>query len=132
MSFLLDTDICSAHLRRPSGLSHRFIQHSGHLHISCVSLGELYSGAYHVSDPQPLLDKIYELLRDVTTLDFDPDCALEFGKVRGKLLRQGISVPTADLTIAVTALVYGFTLVTHNTADYRHIPGLKIADWLVP
>jgi tRNA(fMet)-specific endonuclease VapC len=29
MSFVLDTDICSAHIRRPSGLLHRFVQHSG-------------------------------------------------------------------------------------------------------
>jgi hypothetical protein len=30
---LLDTNICSAHLKRPAGLMHRFIQHSGRLHI---------------------------------------------------------------------------------------------------
>ena len=29
MSFLLDTNILSAHLRRPAGLVHRFVQHSG-------------------------------------------------------------------------------------------------------
>ena len=29
MSFLLDTNICSAHLKRPAGLMHRFVQHSG-------------------------------------------------------------------------------------------------------
>ncbi len=28
MSFLLDTNTCSAHFRRPSGLAHRFMQHS--------------------------------------------------------------------------------------------------------
>ena len=33
MSFLLDTDTCSAHLKRPSGLMHRFMQHSGGLYI---------------------------------------------------------------------------------------------------
>jgi hypothetical protein len=31
MSFLLDSDICSAHLRRPGALFHRFMQHSGRL-----------------------------------------------------------------------------------------------------
>lgn len=29
MSFLLDTDILSEHLRRPASLAHRFFQHSG-------------------------------------------------------------------------------------------------------
>ena len=31
MSYLLDTNICSAHIRRPAGLAHRFVQYSGRL-----------------------------------------------------------------------------------------------------
>ena len=42
VSFLLDTNILSAHLRRRPGLFHRFIQHSGRLFTSAVSLAELY------------------------------------------------------------------------------------------
>lgn len=38
MSFLLDTNICSEHLRRPAGLTHRFIQHSGRLYIPGLRL----------------------------------------------------------------------------------------------
>jgi predicted nucleic acid-binding protein len=41
MSFLVDTDTCSAHLKRPSGLMHRFVQHSGGLDIAAIVLGEL-------------------------------------------------------------------------------------------
>lgn len=43
MSFLLDTNICSAHLKRPSGLTHRFVQHGGGLYVSTVVLGERQS-----------------------------------------------------------------------------------------
>jgi tRNA(fMet)-specific endonuclease VapC len=71
-------------------------------------------------------------LTDVRVLGFDHACALEFGKVRGRLLQQGLSVPTADLMIAAVALVHNLTLVTHNTADFRHIPGLRLDDWLTP
>lgn len=49
---------------------------------------------------------------------------------RGTLLQQGMSVPTADLMIASAALVHGLTLVTHNTADFQSIPGLRLDDWL--
>lgn len=133
MSFLLDTDTCSAHLKRPSGLIHRFVQHSGGLYIPTIVLAELYAWAYHRQNPTALLQKIEnDLLLDVTVLDFDSDCAREFGKIRGKLLQKGIVVAKADLLIAAVALVYNFTLVTHNTADYRHIPGLRLDDWLVP
>ena len=37
MSFLLDSDICSAHLRRPGSLFHRFVQHTGRLWISTIT-----------------------------------------------------------------------------------------------
>jgi len=42
MSFLLDTNILSAHFRRPSGLAHRFFQYSGRLYTSSIALAELF------------------------------------------------------------------------------------------
>jgi tRNA(fMet)-specific endonuclease VapC len=132
MSFLLDTNICSAHFRRPGGLSHRFVQYSGRLYLPTIALGELYAGAYHLPDPAPLLRDIEELLDDVTVLTFDQVCAEQFGKVRGGLLQRGLSVSTMDLMIASVALVHQLTLVTHNTADFRHVPGLQLDDWLTP
>jgi hypothetical protein len=42
MSFLLDSDICSAHLRRLGPLFHRFMQHSGRLRIPRITLSDLY------------------------------------------------------------------------------------------
>ncbi len=133
MSFLLDTDTCSAHLKRPSGLMHRFVQHSGRLHIPTIVLGELYAWAYHRKDPAPVIQRIEEdLVADITVLAFDSDCAKELGKVRGQLLQQGISVSRMDLMIGAVALVHDLTLVTHNTADYRNIPGLRLDDWLTP
>ena len=76
MSFLLDTNICSAHLRRPSGLAHRFMQHAGRLFLPTVALGELYAWAFKRPDPAPLLRLIDDqLLKDVDILDYDSACA---------------------------------------------------------
>jgi tRNA(fMet)-specific endonuclease VapC len=132
MTFLLDTDICSAHLRRPAGLAHRFIQYSGRLAVPTIVLAELYAGAYHRPDPAPLLERIEDLLQDLQVLYFDELCARQFGMVRGSLLRQGLSFASVDLMIAAVALVHDLTLVTHNTPDYRNVPGLRLDDWLVP
>jgi tRNA(fMet)-specific endonuclease VapC len=133
MSFLLDTDTCSAHLKRRSGLMHRFVQHSGGLAIPTIVLGELYTWAYHRKNPEPVIQRIEnDLLPDVSVLDFDADCSKQFGMVRGELLQKGISVSRLDLLIAAVALVHNLTLVTHNTADYKNIPGLRLDDWLVP
>ncbi len=65
-------------------------------------------------------------------LVFDSDCAKEFGRVRGLLLQQGISVSKMDLLIASVALVHNLTMVTHNMKDYQNIPGLRLDDWLTP
>ena len=133
MNFLLDTNICSTHLKRPAGLMHRFVQHSGGLCISTIVLAELYTWAYLRKDAVEAVRRIEDdLLTDVIVLDFDPACANRFGTVRAELLQVGISVSRLDLLIASVALVHDLTLVTHNTADYRHIPGLRLEDWLSP
>ena len=75
MTFLLDTNICSAHMRRPARLAHRFIQYIDKLAIPTIVLGELYAGAYHHPDPARLLSLIDDLVQEVHVLDFDSLCA---------------------------------------------------------
>jgi tRNA(fMet)-specific endonuclease VapC len=133
VSFLLDTNILSEHLRRPAGLVHRFVQHSGRLYTSSISLGELYDWANGRKDPAPTLAAIQDLLTyEVNVILFDADCAEEFGKLRVDLRRQGITVDNMDLLIAVTARVYDLTLVTHNTRHFQDVPNLRLEDWLTP
>jgi tRNA(fMet)-specific endonuclease VapC len=132
MSFLLDTDTCSAHMRRPGGLAHRFFQYGSTLAIPTIVLAELYAGAYHHPDPTRLLALIGDLLQEVRVIDFDSGCAQKFGQLRGTLQQQGISVPTTDLMIASVALLHDLTLVTHNLADFQHVPALRVDDWLTP
>jgi tRNA(fMet)-specific endonuclease VapC len=132
VSFLLDSDICSVYLRRPGSLFVRFMQHSGRLWISTITLSDLYTWAYKQDDPTLILSKVHDLLQDVQVLPFDDTCALELGKTRGSLLRLGIMVSPVDLMIGTIALVHNLTLVTHNTADFQNIPGLRLEDWLTP
>ena len=132
MSFLLDTNICSEHLRKPAGLSHRFIQHAGRLSIPTIVLGELLAWAYRRPNPDVLLRLIEELQADIHVLPYDEACAQQFGRLRGALIRQGTSVSTVDLMIASVAIVHDLTVVTHNTADFQRIPGIRLADWLAP
>jgi len=133
MSFLLDTDHFSAHLRRPSGLLHRFTQYSGRLYASSLALAELFVWAHRRPDPSVALQSIdHMLFHEISVIEYDVESARRFGLVRIDLRRQGIEVPTVDLMIASVALVYDLTMMTHNTTDFRHVPGLRLDDWLLP
>jgi predicted nucleic acid-binding protein len=82
MSHLLDSNICSAHFRRPGGLAHRFIQYGGGLFVPTVVLGELYAGAYHLGNPAPLLQKSWNDGRSLPTWGIN-----EITHTKGKRLR---------------------------------------------
>lgn len=112
---------------------HRFIQYSGRLYIPTIAVGELYTWAHLRPDPLGFAARIeIDLLPDLIVLDYDIYCGREFGRVRGELLRQGITVSRLDLQIAAVALVHDLTLVTNNTRDFENIPGLTLEDWLTP
>jgi tRNA(fMet)-specific endonuclease VapC len=89
-------------------------------------------GYLQAPHPARLLALIADLLQEVTTLDFDATCSEKFGRVKGELGQRGLSVPDVDLLIASVALVHDLTLVTHNTADFRNIPNLRLEDRLTP
>jgi len=82
MTHLLDTNICSGHMRRPGGLAHYFFQYAGRIAIPSVVLAELYAGAYKHPNSFRLLGLIADLLQEVAVLDFDSACAMrELGPV---------------------------------------------------
>jgi tRNA(fMet)-specific endonuclease VapC len=130
MSFLIDTDICSAYLKSGGQIASRFIQHSGQLHLSVITLGELYTWALRKNAPPKYLESLMAFLSDVTVLDVTQDVAQAFGTIRAQLFDQGVTISGMDLMIAATALVRESMLVTHNTKHFNKIPGLRVVDWL--
>jgi len=132
MSFLLDTDTCSAYLKNNRTVQNRFLQYGGRLHVSVITVGELFSGVLSVRASSRLLPGLLAMLKDMSILDANYDVAYTFGVIRAPLIDRGVSAPGMDLMIAATALVHNLTLVTHNTQDFAHVPGLSLVDWLVP
>jgi predicted nucleic acid-binding protein len=132
MSFLLDTDICSAHLKRNRELSSRFLQYLGRLHLSALTAGELYTWAKRSSAPPARLVAVREMLMAARLIDVDHEVAECAGELRAALLDRGKPMPSMDLFIAATALVHGLTLVTYNARHFQNVPDLAVADWLAP
>jgi tRNA(fMet)-specific endonuclease VapC len=132
VSFLVDTDICSAYLKGDRTVWNRFVQYSGGLQVSTVTVGELFTWALRAKASPMRLQGLLDLLRDLNALEVTVDVARKFGEVRAGLLDRGLPAPQADLLIGSTALVHGLTLATHNVADYTNVPGLAVVDWLIP
>jgi predicted nucleic acid-binding protein len=130
MSFLIDTDICSAHLGGHRRLFSKFAQHAGQIHISAITSGELYSWALRSKAPRDRVQRLQDFLSLVTLLPIEHEEAYRFGLIRAGLLDRGRPRMSTDLFIAATALVHGLTLVTHNTRHFQNLPGLEVADWL--
>lgn len=130
MSFLLDTDTCSAFLKGDNQIWQRCMQHTGQLSISALVAAELYTWALRARGSPKRLSALTEFLQDVTVHDVTVEVARAFGALRAKLLDGGRPAPQIDLLIAATALVHNLTLVTHNMQDYEQVPDLRVVDWL--
>ena len=130
MSFLIDTDVCSAYLKGDRNVWQRFMQYSGRLHLSSITVGELFTWSSRASASPKRQKALLDFLLDVTVLDVTYDVGRKFGELRASLLDAGQGTPDLDLLIAATALVHGLTLVTHNVQDYANLPGLQIDDWI--
>jgi tRNA(fMet)-specific endonuclease VapC len=132
MSFLLDTDICSAYLKNDPRVVSKVMLHFGGLHVSVVTVGELLTWARRAKAPVNRLQGVRDLVKGATVHEVDLSVAERFGELRASLLDQGITVGEIDLLNASIALVHNLTMVTHNTPDYANVSGLHIQDWTAP
>ena len=130
MSFLLDTDICSAFLKGDHRVGNRVIQYGGRLHVSAITVAELFTWTLRSKAPSSRRQGLLELLDGVVLLDVDRAVSHKFGEIRASQLDRGLSTPQMDLLIAATATLHNLTLVTHNIGDFASVPNLEIMDWL--
>jgi tRNA(fMet)-specific endonuclease VapC len=132
LSFLLDTDICSAYVKGHALVFQRFLQYSGRLYVSTLTLGELLTWALRAQAPPRRQQDVRDFLTLVSVLEVTQAAAWKYGEIQAALLDAGTPAPGLDLFHAAVALVQGFTIVTHNVQDYANIPDLLVADWLIP
>jgi tRNA(fMet)-specific endonuclease VapC len=132
MSYLVDTDIISAHLRGAGIVTNRFLQYSGRLHVSVVTLAELKVWVLRKQTALRFRQGLDLLLRDFIVLPVDEPVADRSGEVGADLHDHGTTLATPDLLIAATALVHGLAMVTNNLQHFTRVPGLRVVDWLQP
>jgi len=133
MKYMLDTNICIYLIKKkPEKVLRHFKAHAiGDIGISSITLAELRYGVDKSQQVQKNRDALYEFLLPLEIADFDDEATVSYGRVRVALEKAGTPVGSMDMLIGAHALSLGATLVTNNVREFKHIKGLKIADWSV-
>ena len=131
MIYLLDTNVCIRYLngRSPSVRERLQATNADDLAVCSVVKAELFYGAMRSNNPQRTLNNQQQFLNLFTSLPFDDDAALIYGRIRASLAAQGTPVSSNDLQIAAIAISNNLTLVTHNTREFSRILELRLEDW---
>lgn len=130
MTHLLDTNACIAVMRGHPAVCQRMQSHvPSDLGLSTVTLFELLAGAERCRDPERERARIHLLCEPLHLVPFDGAAALEAARVRWLLESRGKCIGPYDLQLAGQAVALDLTLVTHNTREFRRVPGLRWEDW---
>lgn len=63
-------------------------------------------------------------------IEYDEHCAFLQAEIQAQMYKNGIAIPDYDMLIAATAMANNLILITHNTKDFKNIPGLMYEDWI--
>lgn len=131
MIYLLDSNVCIHLLNgRHTTLIQRFRQYDPRQTVLCSMVkAELLRGALRSQRVELNLERLAIFFAPLKSLPFDDSAAEHFARVGAELMKRGTPIGPNDLVIAATALAHQVTLVTHNTAEFSRVPGLRLEDW---
>lgn len=133
MTYLLDTNACIGWLRgsQPNLIARIEQATSTEIVLCSVVIGELLFGVERASPGHQTNTRfrVEQLRHQFVSLPFDDAAAEVYGNIRAVLATQGTPIGPNDLLIAAIALANKLILVTHNTAEFSRVPGLRWEDW---
>jgi tRNA(fMet)-specific endonuclease VapC len=131
MGFLLDTNACVDYFkgRYPKVVARIQASSPEELFVSSVVVAELRYGADHSARRRANHARIDAFVEEIEVLDFDLEAAAAYGRVRARLEEGGTPIGPNDMLIAAHAVSARLTVVTDNTAEFRRVKGLKVANW---
>ena len=134
MKYLLDTNTCVNYLRHGANslIAARLAAIGpGDAVLCAVVVGELLFGALRSRDVTKTLAEVHAFTPGFRSLPFDDLAAEEYAQIRADLAAKGTPIGPNDLLIAAIARLHKLTLVTHNTAEFSRVFGLKLEDWQI-
>jgi tRNA(fMet)-specific endonuclease VapC len=132
MQYMLDTNICIYIIKKHpihvlNNLKKRNISD---ICLSSITLAELEYGVQKSERKNQNSIALAEFLAPLEIMPFDESAAIEFGKIRALLEKNGTLIGEYDLMIAAHALALDLILVTNNANEFKRVPALKIDNWV--
>jgi tRNA(fMet)-specific endonuclease VapC len=129
VKYLPDTNAFIAILKADPKMLERLQKHSpSDFGMPSIVRFELLYGAYKSQRVEANVARVEAFPFEV--LEFDPEDAAEAGQIRAQLSLQGTPIGPYDVLIAGQARARGLMLITHNTKEFKRVPGLRVEDWL--
>ncbi len=130
--FLLDTNIVSSLVRDPRGRVASRIAEAGEdsVCINVIVAAELRFGVRKKRSPK-LTKQVNKILAAMEILSLETPVDEHYGEIRQLLERKGTPISPNDLIIAAHARCLGLTLITDKIGEFRRVPRLKVANWLL-
>lgn len=99
--------------------------------VSSVTVFEMEYGAARKNWGDHLKKRMYILLSTFQIIPFTAEDAIAAGQIRADLAKRGEIIGGYDVMIAGQGVSRGFTVVTHNTGEFKRIPNIRLEDWAV-
>ncbi len=131
--YLLDTNICIYAMKGAlPALSDKLLQipPSG-IVISSVTVSELEYGCAKSKWGDRSRSIMNLFLSAFEILPFDREDAIVSGRLRAGLMQAGTPIGPYDIQIAAQGVARNLTVVTHNTAEFIRVPGIRLEDWTI-
>lgn len=134
--YLLDTNVLSEPIRpRPNAaLMRRLDAHQERIATASIVIHELTYGLERL--PPSRKRRCVEIYLDellgssLRVIPYDTEAAQWHARERARLERAGLTPSYRDAEIAAIARTRNLVLVTANVADFQHISGLEIENWM--
>lgn len=131
MIYMLDSNACIGIINEnPVVVRKRMLQvNPENIFISQIVLYELLFGVCKSTQTEKNQKNIDHFLKYVQVLDWGEAQAKMASTVRCKLSAIGQPIGHYDTLIASHALSLDACMVTHNTKEFKRVPGLMLEDW---
>jgi tRNA(fMet)-specific endonuclease VapC len=132
--YLLDTNICIFAIKKRSETVLKKLKEkiSDGICISSLTVAELEFGVENSQKIENNRIALLKFLSIFNIINFDDSDAIDYGRLKTDLRKEGRIIGPIDMLLAAQALNKELIFVTNNVKEFERVKGLKIEDWSMP